>query len=662
MSALDALALAETTPRGVSVYEFSRLPLPQQTRVGDLLESAQRCAKLSHTCSQAAGLRITRPQTLSLKRWECIYLQYKRTANWRCFVDHRELPETWEGEDHALPAAFLEFWGNLLLQHQRDLTGKQARLTLIEFWRSGRPIPGYAESPVAESWTGVPRGWSYANLMRRVPDAYTRRAARQGAAAAAAEFRAPVRLTRSQGWALGRIYVDDFWHDCWAVYRGIIVRPLQVWMVDYYTGCVPAHFQRPRMPRKDGTCDSLKQFETLCLLEAFFRTTGYSPRGTVVVVENATAAVNKEGALGLSAASEGLITIERGGIQRKRAHGGQWGPRGGGNPRSKSPIESIGNLLHNIESCWPGQMGLSPERAPEDGVRMLAYARRMLDSAQRHQIAIADGRDAAAAADEIQLPVMLWDDFASRVSDAIGRRMNGRTDHELEGWDQHIITDPATGRQRRKSPTEVYAESLQAERPIRFDDDASALVLSASYGQVRTVARGEIRVPMRDHSADDLLFSAGALGLSNGDKVTVTVNLLLPDRAFCFSSDGRFLGAAPAIVRADAFDADARVREYGRAAKLETQQLAPVRRIMAPQAAARVALEQHNQQAIDIARGTAPAPGADGAPRRKKFSLAAMAGVGAGAAAPQQQPSESATGGGGNASRQPARRFRLGDL
>lgn len=662
---VDSALVAPAAIARPTAYDFSRLPKKQPGRVDELLAAAKRVQTLNAGgVSLNRAYALTKPEGLSVKRWEAIFLKYRRTQNWRAFVDHRFLAETWAGEDHKLPEAFVRFWIQIYLAHQRDLTGKGSRLVLLDHWRAGRPLPGYAERPAAQRGCGHPDGWSYSNLMRQIPDKITRKAARQGAVEASLD-RAPARLTRAHGWAMGRIYVDDFWHDAWTVYRGILVRPLMVWAVDYYTGKVPIYYCRPRLPKKDGHCEGLKKYETVCLIELLGRTIGYSEHGTVFVCERGTSTLDAETAQALSTASDGLITVELGGINKKRAHDGQWGPRGGGNPRSKSPIESLGNLLHNACSAWPGQMGLSPERAPEDIDHMLKYARRMIEAGERHRIAISDGTHSTGSgpsADQIQLPVMQWAEFGDRLADVMGRRLNGRTGHELEGWDAHIIPDEITGKPRRRSPDEVWTLEMQRQRLRRFNDDASAIVLGPRWGNDRTVRKGELVIPMREHSTDDLLFDAGAVGLKNGDEVRVTINVLLPDRAFCFAKkDHRFLGAAPRIVRADAFDADARNREFGRVSHREAQTLAPVRALMAPAAAERRQLIQHNERAIAIARGQLPAPQDPGAPTQKRISMAALAGVGAGVVAPPPV-SEHATGGPVAAGPpvQAPRRFRLG--
>lgn len=645
-SADTDLALAEAAPLDwatlLSGPRPSRLALARlepevMTRASKLLDEADRVAALvKGGLSQAKALDLTAPATgYSRSRWETMLLEYKRDG-WGAFVDKRTLPAVWSGCRPGVAAELVKQFSALVCSNQRPLSGRSAHLVLKE--RLGR----------------LPRGASYANLMRLGPDRYTRAAAKQGAAAARAH-RAPARFTRQHGWVMGRISMDDVWLDQWSLFPAFsgrlpqIARGVGGVAGDYYSGKLFAHFLKPRLRRADGTCENLCEWEFLCFAELIFRTIGFSQRGTRMLLENMTATIRKERADALKLATDGLVTVEYGGKLRKVATRAQWGARGGGNPRSKGWLESLWNLLHNRCGFLPGQMGLSPDKGPEDIAHLLRYTERLIEDAVREQGGAGEG----AVLQALRMPLLWWGDYAERVSGIVGQ-INDRHDHELEGWDAHIIVDPASGERRRRSPSEVWG--LEAHTLQRIDDAGSALILGTRNAKPYTVTNGEIRMSLARVSSSKLIFNAAAVGLANEQKVLVVVNELAPDRAFVFTLLGEFIVAAPRLERADAFTEDSRLAEYGRVAALETRQQKRVREIMAPAAQARLELQAHNAGVIAGARAARGLEDKAGAAARAEFQ--AQSGVGT-ASAPQTSP-ESATGGVAPPPVSPPKRFRLG--
>lgn len=89
-----------------------------------------------------------------------------------------EVPGTGRERKRAflLPAEFVGFWCELCLDIQ---SRKQAWTTLVHRWRNAHKIPGYATLPPPGK-SGLPDGWSYANLCRLAPSAYELRGIRRG--------------------------------------------------------------------------------------------------------------------------------------------------------------------------------------------------------------------------------------------------------------------------------------------------------------------------------------------------------------------------------------------------------------------------------------------------------------------------------------------------
>lgn len=634
----SSLALARLDPEGLAV-------------VTRRFNAWDQLVELTKGISQNRAIEITAPLAgLSVSRWGSMVLEYKRLG-WRAFADKRSIPAAWTGAAPKVGADVVDQFSRLVLTGQRPLTGRTAHLKLREHF-GGR----------------LPRGCSYANLMRRGPSPLERAAAKQGAVAAR-KHRAPARMTRSEGWVMGLISFDDVWQDQWTLYPRFsalpaIARPVGGFAGDYFSSKLFAHFLKPRFRRPDGTCENLTEWDFLCFVEYIGRTIGFARRGTTLVVENAVATVREDRRQALTLASDGLVKVEVGGIQRRRATMAHWGAKGGGNPRTKGWLESLWNLLHNRCSLLPGQMGLSPDKGPEDIVHLLRYTEGLIEAAVREQ----GGRTEGQIMQALRMPLLWWSEYGQRHLEIVSE-INDRKEHEIEGWDNQVIVDPATGFKRKLSPSEVFAAG--AADLWRIDDAQSAIILGTRFaGKPRRVVNGEISVPLRSLSGDDVLFDAGIVGLQNGLSFKVVVNELAPDRAFVFTLDDEFIVAAPRIVRADAFTKEARMREIGRANAREAAGLSNVRRLTEPAAQARRELQDHNEGVLAAARQARGLP-----PSRKRRAKSPPAPVTAEARATAQMtlqtlgavggpsastPPESATGGAGTPPVSPPKRFRLG--
>ena len=143
---------------------------------------------------------------------------------------------------------------------------------------------------------------------------------------------------------------DDVWLDLQVLSGRDKGQPLQLGVLEYLTGKRVAWGQKiRRRDEETGKMIHLNKRDMRSILALWGATIGYSPRGTTLVVENGTAAIDKEMEELLYHASGGLIKVDRSGIggvrqTLKQGHGG----RGVGNPRHKAPLESC--LLYTSPS------------------------------------------------------------------------------------------------------------------------------------------------------------------------------------------------------------------------------------------------------------------------------------------------------------------------
>ena len=222
-------------------------------------------------------------------------------GDWRLLINRAKYaPVT-----RKLPGSFVDFWKELLGTFQRDQTGRSAHdalLARLRAWEAGdetQRIPGYRIPPPRDTFTGVPAGWTYENLMRHKPTIYQSRAMRQGLAAAA-EFRLPV-LTTRVGLRVGQVLqFDDQHYDLFVNFIGVNrrqLRPLGLDCMDVASAAYFANSYKPSLVEYDpGTGQEkramLKEADMLWFVAHVLCTRGYrTDTGTVLTVEHGTAAI-----------------------------------------------------------------------------------------------------------------------------------------------------------------------------------------------------------------------------------------------------------------------------------------------------------------------------------------------------------------------------------
>lgn len=493
-----------------------------------------------------------------------------------------------EGEA-GLDPAFVEHWQRLCVENQRKC--RPAYRKLCRDFLAGATIPGVAEGTPRHT---LPSGWSYENLMRHKPTPYQLKAIRIGKATAS--DLGPMVYTTRAGLAVGEMYLfDDIVHDHFVnvLDTSKAGRPVEFHALDLKSAC-KIHWGIAARTENDitGRMESLREEHMRFLLASLLTTHGYRPvGGTTMVVEHGTAAIREDLERILHDLTGGLIRVARSGIQGDPAFVGQYAGRGKGNFRFKAALESLGNLIHNEMAdvlALPGQTGRNTDERPEGTHGLLRHNDALLDALT----AIAEVRPDVAQM--IRMPVVSLTQFRE-MADTIYGRINGRTDHRLEGWDALCV--PADGglRVRRLSPAEVWLDGRRTLTRMTPEGIAQVLYRDAA-DEVRVTNRHEIEVMDKHLSADALRFIAASY--TPGEKYQAVLNPFAPSHLFLFDVRGRYVAAIPRIARPSRNDDEAVKRELGRVNRELADRLAPVARLGARITAARVDQDRANVAAL----------------------------------------------------------------
>jgi hypothetical protein len=440
--------------------------------------------------------------------------------------------------------------------------------------------------------TGYPRGWSERNLARYAPDELSLAAARQGRSATDSK-RSLVYTTRRDLY-VGEYYLfDDIWHDHYVRLLDTrqLGRPLEFHGLDLasaYKMCWGMRLRRAVPDGKGGTkMESLKVEDFRFLLAGFLLTHGYNPRGTTLVVEHATTAIDEKTERILSIASNGAIKVERGGMQGASVHAGQYAGRAKGNFRIKAALESLGNLIHNECAFLPGQAGKDRQHAPEQ-----------LHGLLKHEDALLW---AMSQMPEQRLQWIQWETCTLQqfqiFAAELYARINDRKEHRLEGWDERYVPDRRTGDMRRMSPLEVWRPGSRYLKPVR--PHVAAMIVGTEGGKERTVRNGEIEINSCAISGDPVRFEAHQLQprgkyLCVLNPFDTTLNV--------YDADNRYVATLQRITVPSRNNVDAVHEQCGRAEKALAQQVAPMRRRAMRQAQLKAGRHRTNLRVTDLSR------------------------------------------------------------
>jgi len=567
--------MSELTIPKNDLGEFASLPDLVKNEVRETLRvmGDLRAAKnLQASCKELA-LRMRGQRGWSAIRLRVRFYAWKNSGfDWRVLVNRAKSKE----ESQKLPALFVEHLKLLMEQNQR--VSRAAFRALIGQWNRREPIPGYEGHP---GWPELPRGWSERNFYRQKPKRFELLANRVGRSAAAAE-RPLVYTTRKNLWVGSHYLFDDLWHDhfvnCFDTKRA--GRPLEFHALDLYSACKFAWGMRVRAENEAGQMEHLKESEMLFLLAYVLGSHGYSPRGTTLVVEHGTAAIRGDIEKLLSDGTSGLIKVSRSGMEGAAAHAGQYAGRSRGNFRFKAALESLGNLIHNEMGFLPGQTGKDRDHRPEQLHGLLKNN----DGLLRALSQLSPDR-----ARLLLFPLLEFRQFL-QLADEIYARINARTEHGLEGWDDHFVTCKRMMMVRRKSPTEVWMPG--SRELVKLAPEVVALMLGPDLRVERKTRRGMFEFHESELSCDPLRFDAHHL--AEGEKYQTVLNPFQPNALWVFDARGRFFGQCPRLEAVCKSDVAAIHRACGQAAKIEAELLAPVRARHLREARAKHARHENN--------------------------------------------------------------------
>jgi hypothetical protein len=441
--------------------------------------------------------------------------------------------------------------------------------------------------------TGYPRGWSERNLARYAPDELELAAARQGRSATDAH-RSLVYTTRKNLYVGQYFLFDDIWHDhyCNLLATRQTGRPLEFHGLDLasaYKMCWGMRLRREVADGKGGTkMESLKVEDFRFLLAGFLLSHGYNERGTTLVVEHTTTQIDERVERLLSIASGGAIKVERGGMQGAAVHAGQYAGRSKGNFRIKAALESLGNLMHNEFAFLPGQTGKDRQHSPEQLHGLLKHNDALLWALSQ----ISEQR-----AQWIQWDLCTLQQFQI-VASEVYARINARTKHDLEGWDERYVPDRQTGRMRRMSPLEVWRPGSRALKPIQ--PHVAAMIVGTAGGKERPVRKGEIAFMNSEISGDLLRFDARQL--PSRSSYLCVLNPFDPRSLMLFNAKEQYVATLPRINVPDRDRVDAVHQECGRAEKALLERLTPLRRRAMAQARLKAGRHNHNAKVLDTSR------------------------------------------------------------
>jgi hypothetical protein len=497
---------------------------------------------------------------------------------------------------------FVEWYQALCLEHNRS--NRAAHREFVRRFHRGDLIPGL---PVVNRRL-LPRGFSESNLAQHAPTEFERVAARVGRKAAS-QFRPLVYTTRREMEVGHQYEVDDMWHDFKAVVLGQAepVRLLELHALDVRSGCLFAHAVKPRLfDVASGKSVGLRENEFLFFLAWVLCQTGWHPAGTTIIGEMGTATIDAETEALLAEVTGGKVGFFRGVVDRRPAFGGAFTQVGKGNFRVKAALESLHNLAHNEMSHaleFPGQVGsLSRVNEPEG-----------LAARERHQRWLLK----AVAGLPAHVAAGIRHDFCeyNQAVLAISRFwevINGRTDHDLEGFEEAGLTavdwvsahgivsaqDYALATEEKRewvrnthlprarllSPREVFDDGRGGL--VRLRPEQAARLLSRVAGREVKVSRAHL-VEFEDKELGPGVHRFAAPTWSPGDVFRAVVNPFWPEQLHLFNARGGWLGALRRHASSDRLDTKALEEARREAEATEHRLLGPVARAGAAQTRAR---------------------------------------------------------------------------
>lgn len=544
-------------------------------------------------------------------------------GSWLCFADARLVAVNRKGVRTA-DRRFRAHLALLLARHPQCATS--AIHELWRAWDEGRPIPGYEGLNYRRGMTR-PDGWSLENLLKKMPRARKLAIVRKGIRAAAADL-PQLRLSRIGAWPGAEYGIDDVWLDVEVTGydeagKLQIGRPLQLGVLDFFTGKRLSWGTKLRTKREDGTSVGLNSDELLWIICDLLGNIGYSPKGTVLVMEHGTAHLSDELKDKLFQITDGLVRVEEGSIQGTVQPGSVYGGRGAGNPRRKAMLEEWHSILHNRMdgiATFTGHDRNEPEKLW--GIR--EYQKKLLK------------RSATLPAEQRELLIETAPslaDLSNMLINIVGE-INHRTDHHLSDWAECGFTtleasldgkswsrldlmdpdmrevikataavNPKILRQRNLSPQEAWdlSTSLPENRLIRLSPaQIMQLLLAQKPKKLPQIKGGYITIEDHRTYHAKLLYESVVYteeGLERELAIGPAYNYIFnPFNQDLYILDNRWLpiGVCHCTKKVSFVDQAAKLRALGRVKHRLAEREAEARAIVAEDRAEQETIRQHN--------------------------------------------------------------------
>lgn len=533
---------------------------------------------------------------------------YRKLADYRAGGVWSLVPAKWRREARGGMAANAEFvghWQGLCLGNRRKV--RPAWRRLVEGFCGGAEVPGVGTwrdlylkefgllpaegEPCPWDVRNPPPGWSLRSMMRLAPDPFAMEAARRGMADAKAAFGLMVRRTRAGVPCCAVVEIDDFVYELKVVYSGNLSpqRVVGLHALDRRTAHEICHFMKVVREREDGTRETLVSAWAKYIYHYVLCLSGIPDGGCVLRGERGTARTDAEFDAALALvnawrASQGLgkVSFDGGALQNAPLAKGLHDGAAKGNPRHKGSVEQWHATLKNEMGRLLGEIGGGRGVKPDEEGAMVREAKRL------SMMAFARGLPSEAMAS----PFMSWRDFQAEAEE-IHRRIDERTLHDLEGWEEcgyvagefrlkaeaswrsvkalremspeeagavsaMVQAGYAEYRERRLSPREAWEREKASLRTV--PEYLAPQLLGKSLRVVAKVGE-RMQFSYTDQNLGSKIVVAAVAGgklLDRGREYQLWVNPLDSGKAYVCDMEGTYLGTAKVMqaVRADATPED----------------------------------------------------------------------------------------------------------
>lgn len=409
-----------------------------------LLERIHHAKNRQATAARLAAEMHGRPGYSQKRLINLHHLYISNDYDWRVVVNKSKAPEARGGLELSARRRheFLDWAHGFLLLNQREKFLPRHRLLMerLQKWRlTGRKefaIPGYDTPPENAPGQPHPAGWSAGHLQRLCSGSKFEKKAMSVGRSAAAMYR-PMVLTTRRHAKVGQIFFfDDNEHDLKVRHissQTRVMRPLEFACIDFFSGCFVANVFKPTLyDEVEDKKIKLRSLEFLWLSIHWLVEIGWrADTGTTLVAEHGTAKFPEWFQERVRELTRGLVKFEEGAVDRRASCEGFFKGPARGNFRTKSPLESMFNLVRNQTSdlaLFPGQVGKDRDHSPEE-----------LTARESHekQLGLAESILSREGVDLLRHDFLEWNQW-QRLAHEAYFKINRRGGPGLEWWEHHL--------------------------------------------------------------------------------------------------------------------------------------------------------------------------------------------------------------------------------